>query len=244
MSIRLMAEVWELGGLDPSQKLVLLSLADNSNDAGVCWPSIANMVRKTGLSERMVQYALAALVEQGHLSRNDRPGRSTVYTVHPRNHCTQNHQVTIIEPSKKKSAAPPTPAKKGLAKVENLPAVVPNLDAEAWDRWLEFRKEIRKPVKAASLAALAKKLAAFGDEQKAVVEQSIAFGWVGLFPLKENENGRRTMGRATTTYEIHAQRLENWARDNGVLGRDDPDVRDEVVADFLNGTPRRLAGSV
>ena len=88
MSIRLMAEVWELGGLDPSQKLVLLSLADNSNDAGVCWPSIANMVRKTGLSERMVQYALAALVEQGHLSRNDRPGRSTVYTVHPRNHCT------------------------------------------------------------------------------------------------------------------------------------------------------------
>jgi hypothetical protein len=121
---------------------------------------------------------------------------------------------------------------------------VPNLDAEAWDRWLEFRKEIRKPVKAASLAALAKKLAAFGDEQKAVVEQSIAFGWVGLFPLKENENGRRTMGRETTTYELHAQRLENWARDNGVLGGDDPDVRDEVVADFLNGTPRRLAGSV
>ena len=127
--------------------------------------------------------------------------------------------------------------KKGI---RTLPATVPNLDAEALETWVAYKREIKKPVKDASLPALAKKLAEFGEDQKAVVEQSIAFGWAGLFALKtENSNVRRTMERPTT-YEIHANRLENWARDHGILGGNDSDVRNTVVADFLNGTPRSL----
>lgn len=64
---------------------------------------------------------------------------------------------------------------------ESLPA---GLDSDAWSRWLEYRSEIRKPLKRASILAAQRKLAAFGSEQGAVVEQSIAEGYQGLFPLK------------------------------------------------------------
>src|SRR6185312_4909221 len=60
----------------------------------------------------------------------------------------------------------------------------PSLDAAAWTRWVEYRSEIRKPLKPASIQAAQRKLAAFGSDQQAVVEQSIAEGYQGLFPLK------------------------------------------------------------
>jgi hypothetical protein len=57
------------------------------------------------------------------------------------------------------------------------------LDLKAWEMWLQYRKEIRKPLKAkASFELAQKKLASFGDQQMAVVENSITNGWTGLFP--------------------------------------------------------------
>jgi hypothetical protein len=69
---------------------------------------------------------------------------------------------------------------------------VGGLDVSSWDRWSAYRVEIRKPLKPASIPAAQKALAAFGSDQAAVVEQSIAQGWQGLFPLKEKTkpNGR------------------------------------------------------
>lgn len=59
------------------------------------------------------------------------------------------------------------------------------LNIAAWDTWAAYRKGIKKPIKAASLEAAMRKLAEFGDDQLAVVEQSVANGWQGLFPLKD-----------------------------------------------------------
>ena len=58
------------------------------------------------------------------------------------------------------------------------------VNADAWNRWLDYRKQIRKPLKPVSLPAAQRELAAFGADQAAVVEQSIAQGWQGLFALK------------------------------------------------------------
>lgn len=60
----------------------------------------------------------------------------------------------------------------------------PGLDLFAWTRWVEYRKETRKPIKPASVAAAQRALVAFGSDQQAVVEQSIAGGYQGLFPLR------------------------------------------------------------
>lgn len=60
----------------------------------------------------------------------------------------------------------------------------PGLDLAAWDRWVEYRKAIKKPIKPVSEELAQKALAKFGSDQVAVVEQSIANSWQGLFPVK------------------------------------------------------------
>lgn len=62
----------------------------------------------------------------------------------------------------------------------------PGLDPAVWSRWCNYRREIRKPLKPASIPAAQRALAAFGSDQAAVVEQSVAHGWQGLFALKPN----------------------------------------------------------
>jgi hypothetical protein len=209
MSIKLMTLVWSTE-IPASEKLVLLALADNANDEGQCYPSVTTLMKKCSMSERGVQYAVAKLVEDGHVTREMRAGRSTIYHVHPRTGCTpaqvapphdmhppphivhptpaqvaphprttctHNHQVTVNEPSKEPSG----------------------LDLDAWTEWLNYRRSIKRPVKQASIPAAQKKLAAFGADQRAVVEQSIANSWQGLFPLRDQpkkndaEQARRVM---------------------------------------------------
>lgn len=69
---------------------------------------------------------------------------------------------------------------------------VPNLDLAAWSAWVSYRKQIKKPIKSASTRAAQKMLAEFGDTQYAVVQQSIANGYQGLFELKSGSqsNGK------------------------------------------------------
>ena len=66
---------------------------------------------------------------------------------------------------------------------------VAGLDLQAWEQWVQYRKEIRKPLKQASIPAAQEALAAFGSDQQAVVKQSIANGWQGLFDLKRSPQG-------------------------------------------------------
>lgn len=62
----------------------------------------------------------------------------------------------------------------------------PGLNHDAWSSWVGYRRGIGKPIKPASFEAAMKALAKFGADQAAVVEQSIAMGWQGLFPLKDS----------------------------------------------------------
>lgn len=80
----------------------------------------------------------------------------------------------IIKSISEKSSKPPPP-----------PLAVPiGLDETAWARWVQYRRDIRKPIKPASMLAAQQKLAGFGPDQSAIVEQSIANGWQGLFEMK------------------------------------------------------------
>lgn len=87
MSIALMTEVWRLD-LPPSDKMVLLALADAANDDGVTWMALESkegvkldLIKKTSLSRRAIQGALKRLCEAGYLSRVDRPGKGVIWTV-------------------------------------------------------------------------------------------------------------------------------------------------------------------
>jgi len=56
----------------PVAKLVLVKLADNANEEGICWPSVPLIVEHTELSDRAVRKHLRALEEAGLISVESR----------------------------------------------------------------------------------------------------------------------------------------------------------------------------
>ena len=64
---------------------------------------------------------------------------------------------------------------------------IAGLDLEAWERWVAYRKAIRKPLKEVSFHAAALKLAKYGADQAEVVNQSISNQWQGLFELQKKK---------------------------------------------------------
>jgi len=53
----------------------------------------------------------------------------------------------------------------------------------AWRRYDSYRKKIGKAFKAASISTAQRKLSTYGNDQMAVVEQTIERSWIGLFPV-------------------------------------------------------------
>lgn len=72
MSLKAMVWVWEQQGLAAPTKLVLLALADNSDDQGVCWPGSRYIAEKTGLSRATIWRHIKLLEERGLVRREER----------------------------------------------------------------------------------------------------------------------------------------------------------------------------
>ncbi|WP_121493258.1 helix-turn-helix domain-containing protein [Pseudomonas aeruginosa] len=188
MSTIIMSACWPLQGLTPAQKAVLISLADNANDEGVCWPSVAKIAERTCLSERAVQQAIKVLNECRVLSIEARQGRSTMFTVtpaafappqkvHPRRKCTPAGSVptpadaaprTVIEPTREPSGEPsPLPTRSGPAAGEALQEACRSVWA-AYRAAYEARWSVQ-PVRNAKVNSQVKQLvAALGSEAPAV----------------------------------------------------------------------------
>jgi hypothetical protein len=94
------------------------------------------------------------------------------------------------------------------------------LDEAAWERWVAYRKAIRKPIKEASENAAKLKLARYGADQAEVVDQSIANQWQGLFDLKKaaprpGEKVEKTDKQKAADAARHAEQDERAARQWG-----------------------------
>lgn len=81
MSIEAMSFVWRHFEGDPTAKLVLLSLADQANNAGWSWPSQAYTAKRCMISDRQLRTWITRLKEQGWLEVHPRPGKSDMYRV-------------------------------------------------------------------------------------------------------------------------------------------------------------------
>lgn len=209
MSIKIMTLAWSVAVGDHTDKLVLLSLADNANDEGECYPSLTNIAIRCEMHRSTVVRSIQALETAGHVSRTIRMGRNTVYRIHPSHAVASSTEQLVAQSNQSLSATNPSLSATSPSPLINpspsenrhksstrtrvtIPDAPPpsNLNVEAWHRWVEYRKQIRKPIQPASTLAAQRKLAAFGPDQSAVVEQSIADGYQGLFALKAQSNGK------------------------------------------------------
>ena len=87
MSIRVMSLVWDnFPGAGGSELLVLLALADWSNDDGLCWPSVAAVATKSRLSRSQAQRVMRGLCDGGFVSvvgneNGGKPGDTRRYRI-------------------------------------------------------------------------------------------------------------------------------------------------------------------
>lgn len=80
MSLDLMNRVWRME-IPSTPKIVLLSLADQANEAGVCWPSQPQIARRCSLTDRAVRDQLAWLEDAKVICRDVRAGIGTTFTL-------------------------------------------------------------------------------------------------------------------------------------------------------------------
>lgn len=207
MSVRVMTRAWD-ADLAAMDKLVLLALADWANDDGQCWPSIAQLCKKSGASRRYVQMAIKRMSENGHLSRVENPGKGAFYTIHPRTTCAGAPHAPVHHDAETRAPRAPNTSRtvidtpNGVSKARaakalsfQLPAWVP---AEAWAGYEEMRRKMRKgmTIRAKELAiGKLGRLRDAGHDPGAVLDQSVMNSWQGLFEVKGQHNGNGHMER-------------------------------------------------
>ena len=118
-----MGKVWMIS-MPPTNKAVLISLADQANDNGLCWPSLKNICARTCLSERAVQKALGDLEVTGILRRVFRTGHSTHYHVTPAGYAPPQDVHPASTAPTPAAGAPPPPQDVHLTPAAGAPRTV------------------------------------------------------------------------------------------------------------------------
>lgn len=90
----------------------------------------------------------------------------------------------------------PATQKKSTVKFDPLSVRPENVSEPAWQDWVKFRKEIKKPLTETSCRQIGKKLAGHPDPDSVLCD-SIANGWQGIFP-------ERTTGRKPAKPSTHS----------------------------------------
>ena len=224
MSIAIMTEVWK-SVIPTGPKMVLLSLADNANDMGECYPSVRSIAAKCSMSERAVQGHVLTLEKMGVVERDMRIGRSTLYCINPRKICTparfappQNLHHTPANNVKTPAESAPSPAESAPItttkpseppKNQNtapsflLPDWIP---AESWDAFMETRKAAKaKGTDYAKklIVSQLEKLRAKGHDPVDVINTSIRSGWKDVYePKAQGTSSTRPASRHTGFDEI------------------------------------------
>ncbi|OBX06204.1 helix-turn-helix domain-containing protein [Gallibacterium genomosp. 3] len=86
MSLILMAKVMGIKVGNPLRKLVLLKLADNANDDGICFPSYQYIADVCEISKASARTHIEALIQMGFISKKARKNKdgssSNLYVLH------------------------------------------------------------------------------------------------------------------------------------------------------------------
>ena len=204
MSIKAIAWAFEQPLTQASHRLVLVALADFANDEGVSYPSAQTLCEMTCHKRRDTVLAiLRKLVEKGLIERLERKAGTTA-SVHvyqfPAACCKRTEKpyasngkrpgsvrfgendLNSREPG---TSSVPVP---GATVTALIPVSLDTVEfREAWDDWLDYRRERRAVTTPQTKLAQLELLSEMGPaEAVKCIKKSITNGWQGLFP-KDNQ---------------------------------------------------------
>ena len=202
MSIKVMNQVWDTPCDTHTQKLVLVALADNSNDQRICWPSIDYLAKRCDLSRNGVMLQIEKLIKAGALKVRKSDGKVNVYEMFPEPEPVHsiNQSTPLTSPRcEENQSTPLTPPVHAINPNRKEPSVKPpcipvnipkELDTpefrQAWDEWQQHRKEIKKRQTPLSVAKQLKKMATWGTVRAvAAINHSIESNWQGIYEPKQ-----------------------------------------------------------
>lgn len=152
-----MSACWPLQ-MSPTQKSVLISLADNANDHGHCWPSIEKICERTCLGRTAVIAAIKQLEADNHISADRSNGRKTSYLIHPNQSATRTgaadgpvRQTDQTSPpdglnqSARRTLTVKNHKEPSLAKSPTVPKPA-DVPADLWSAFLAVRKAKHAPL--------------------------------------------------------------------------------------------------
>jgi hypothetical protein len=203
-----MTVAWELP-IPTGQKMVLLSLCDNANDQGECYPSVPTIARKCSMSERSIFSHIDWLEKNKILYRENRKGRSSIYHIHPCKYCTPANSaptpaniapqplqilhptpaniapITINEPSKESSK------ESSIAKKQKS-NLLDGIDLQIASDFLAIRKAKNLPLTKTALNAIEREAGKMGYTLEQALTICCERGW-GSFKaewvLRESTKG-------------------------------------------------------
>lgn len=209
------ASVFQTPTISLTAKVVYGVVDALDNEEG-CFASNAYLSRHLGLSVRQLQTILSELEDAKLILRVACEGHRVIRTVEKvaLTNALASTQVTRSEGGAenrtggvKKTARggcgkPHTYSKEDNKELINTKGLKEQLDSipwvsalpfsseafsNAWQSWIDYRKELKKPLKDATVTAQWKEFVAWGEEKSiASIQQSIKNGWQGLFEPKQN----------------------------------------------------------
>jgi len=195
MSVKVMSAVFDSKTLGPTERLIMLALADHCDDAGRCYPSNARLCERTGLSERAVRTNIRALEDAGYLTVQVGVGQGGANVYHVRPEGGQQMPPAANAPGSKcrgggqqmplgGAADAPKPSRTIIEPSSNARAALcAVLSDDMADAFIAHRKAKRAKLTDHAAELIAAKLRGHPNPD-AVVEQSIMNGWTGVFPEK------------------------------------------------------------
>lgn len=235
MSMLLMVEAMKLKVGNPLRKLVLIKLADNANDKGECFPSVAYIAEQCEISERSVQNHIKQLEVDGLLkieSRKSENGlnKSNIYYLNfsGANAAPYGANGSISGANPAPSGESPAPSHGANAApitshiIEPVKEPVNNLVINGFDfsgldgvleknlidDFIKFRKSIKKPLTQGAVNYLIRELnkaVQAGYNANELIEMTLSRGWQ-TFEYRYLNNHQQASNSAPSKFMTLAER--------------------------------------
>ncbi len=200
-----MSACWGLT-MPPTAKSVLISLADNANDEGYCWPSISTIAERTCFSERAVQNAIKWLEDAGLLKANRDNGRHTTYVVTPAGYAPPQdmHPAAGASPPPQQVRQPPQEIPKPPQQVpsnRNKPSRTVNrttsmfpmpdgVTRQTWDDWMVVRKSKKAAMTQTALDGVVREAKKAGMSLESAILMCVERSWQSFRADWVSNNGK------------------------------------------------------